>query len=557
MTTWLVIVLMVNIGFHYMLDQHVLVNSLSIIDTKGRSIRNDAAFGHDGHQSEWDVDDWWRQTINDDIRKQFAIKRSRYMEAPSSFEYRIASLPKSSSLSLPPSSSSSSIVETGRSYSNGWPIVKMPSLYYPTLSSSSAYSSIIIPAVSNHRDLDASESLAMKTSVEDSNNSLLPIGWRNHKNGSIRNDPVDDGYDDDESFFFIPKSTLPSIKGLFNTYFIKHVRSVRVNNDNFIRLKRILRSKFQDYGLKSGLQKVDPRIKNIANAGHNLVGIYPGIYRNDTDRDSILVIGAHYDTVPNSVGIEDNASGSVAIMELARVLHEHRCALNMTIMFVLFDMEEDGLYGSKTFVRDYLFPVEIGMRHVPVKGAIVIDMLLEYDTDPGSQDTSHLGPLVPSWRESVRANHNRADFAAVWARRGTGDTALYKTLKHNWLNQSKYKLLLLDPPLPRLGRQLTIGLNNKKLTPYKTFLRSDHSSFWYPHSIKDQSIPAILLTDLGPWRRRVAHRYHSSADNDKLLTKQNLLFLKNSIDSLLKTIIDMGDGRCHPPPANSVEAATA
>ena len=50
-----------------------------------------------------------------------------------------------------------------------------------------------------------------------------------------------------------------------------------------------------------------------------------------------------------------------------------------------------GLYGSKTFVRDYLFPVEIGMRHVPVKGAIVIDMLLEYDTDPGSQDTSHLG----------------------------------------------------------------------------------------------------------------------------------------------------------------------
>lgn len=72
-----------------------------------------------------------------------------------------------------------------------------------------------------------------------------------------------------------------------------------------------------------------------------MVGIYPGIYRNDSDRDSILVIGAHYDTVPNSVGIEDNASGSVAIMELARVLHEHRCALNMTIMFVLFDMEED------------------------------------------------------------------------------------------------------------------------------------------------------------------------------------------------------------------------
>jgi len=161
----------------------------------------------------------------------------------------------------------------------------------------------------------------------------------------------------------------------------------------------------------------------------------------------------------------------------------------------------------------------------------------------------------------VHQNHDRGDFAAVWARRGTSDTnLLYKSLKRNWRKQSKYKLLLLDPPLPKLGRQLTAGLATGKLTPFKTFLRSDHSSFWYPHSFKDQSIPAILLTDLGPWRSKVARRYHTKADNMDLLNKKNLLFLQNSIDSLMKTMLDVGGGKCEPvhqPLANSIEAATA
>lgn len=115
----------------------------------------------------------------------------------------------------------------------------------------------------------------------------------------------------------------------------------------------------------------------------------------------------------------------------------------------------------------------------------------------------------------------------------------------------------MDVPLPPTGRQLTRELRNYKLNAYKTFLRSDHSSFWYPHALKDHSIPAILLTDLGPWRRRVSGRYHSSADNTKLLTKQNVLFLKNSIDSLMKTMLELGEGTCEHPVANSLEATGA
>lgn len=112
------------------------------------------------------------------------------------------------------------------------------------------------------------------------------------------------------------------------------------------------------------------------------------------------------------------------------------------------------------------------------------------------------------------------------------------------MNIGKYKLFPMNPPLPRLGQQLTSTLNTRKFRPYSTFLRSDHSSFWYPHTMKNETINAVLLTDLGPWRRKMANKYHTVLDNSKLLTRSNLLFLKNAIDSIMATILDLSNGFC-------------
>ncbi|KAF7494186.1 Leupeptin-inactivating enzyme 1 [Sarcoptes scabiei] len=339
-----------------------------------------------------------------------------------------------------------------------------------------------------------------------------------------------------------PKSSLNSIKSLFLEYF-SNVRTNLFDSKAFTNLKRNLRSQFLDYDLQTAIQTFYSQKRR--DKGHNIIGIYPSIHRETAkkDLDSILVIGAHYDTVSRSPGVEDNGSGSVAVLELARLLQKNQCKLNTTIIFVLFDMEEDGLVGSKHFVRNYLIPVEMYQNHVPIKGAIIMDMLLEYDPNPNSQITQGIGHLLPEWNDQVKQNRYRADFTAVWARRDI-DFDLFKIMQDNWLNVSKYKLFLMDPPLPKLGRELTSGLTSKKLRPYSTFLRSDHSSFWYPHSFKNETINAILLTDLGPWRRKVANKYHSSADNRKLLSRSNLLFLKNAIDSLMRTILHIGDGHC-------------
>ncbi len=40
-------------------------------------------------------------------------------------------------------------------------------------------------------------------------------------------------------------------------------------------------------------------------------------------------------------GIDDNGSGSAAVLEIARLLTTHRCRLNKTIILTLFHLEEE------------------------------------------------------------------------------------------------------------------------------------------------------------------------------------------------------------------------
>ncbi|MDH3938987.1 MAG: M20/M25/M40 family metallo-hydrolase, partial [candidate division Zixibacteria bacterium] len=63
-----------------------------------------------------------------------------------------------------------------------------------------------------------------------------------------------------------------------------------------------------------------------------------------------IVIGAHRDAVPFSPGADDNASGTCAVLEIARVLNN--IDTRLTIKFVLFDAEEVGLCGSKHYAAD-------------------------------------------------------------------------------------------------------------------------------------------------------------------------------------------------------------
>ena len=66
--------------------------------------------------------------------------------------------------------------------------------------------------------------------------------------------------------------------------------------------------------------------------------------------DGLVIIGAHYDVVPETeAGANDNTSGVAVLLSLAEALAGR--SLPYTIRFVAFGSEEIGLYGSRHYVE--------------------------------------------------------------------------------------------------------------------------------------------------------------------------------------------------------------
>lgn len=101
---------------------------------------------------------------------------------------------------------------------------------------------------------------------------------------------------------------------------------------------------------------------NANNIAVNVLGLIPG---NDPElKDNCIIIGAHFDHVGDNLngtynpGALDNASGTAAMMELARVIKESKTAPKQSILFIAFDGEESGLNGARYYCSNPVTPLE-------------------------------------------------------------------------------------------------------------------------------------------------------------------------------------------------------
>src|SRR5712664_5026142 len=73
--------------------------------------------------------------------------------------------------------------------------------------------------------------------------------------------------------------------------------------------------------------------------------------RGSEKPDEVVIIGAHLDSWDLGTGSTDNGTGSMAVLEAARALAKLGVKPKRTIRFVLFTGEEQGLNGSKAYVK--------------------------------------------------------------------------------------------------------------------------------------------------------------------------------------------------------------
>ncbi len=80
---------------------------------------------------------------------------------------------------------------------------------------------------------------------------------------------------------------------------------------------------------------------------YNTVADLPG-----TDKaDEVVILGAHLDSWDLATGSTDNGTGSMVVLEAARTLAKLNLKPRRTIRFVLFTGEEQGLIGSKEYIK--------------------------------------------------------------------------------------------------------------------------------------------------------------------------------------------------------------
>lgn len=72
-------------------------------------------------------------------------------------------------------------------------------------------------------------------------------------------------------------------------------------------------------------------------------------------KDEIVLLGGHFDSWHGGTGAADNASGCIVMMEAMRILKELGFKPKRTIRLALWGGEEQGLYGSRGYMEQYLF----------------------------------------------------------------------------------------------------------------------------------------------------------------------------------------------------------
>jgi Zn-dependent M28 family amino/carboxypeptidase len=216
----------------------------------------------------------------------------------------------------------------------------------------------------------------------------------------------------------------------------------------------------------------------------------------------VVVVGAHYDTVEGCPGADDNASGVAVLLELARLLRDHRPGT--TLRLVAFVNEEPPFFPG---------PEMGSVRHAErayrsgeeVVAMLSLESLGYFDTRPRSQRyPPPLGLFYP----------------------GTGDfVAFVGNLRSRSLVRRAARAFRRRTELPcQLGA----------FPPFLPGISwSDHASYWR------FGYPAVMVTDTAPYRNPY---YHTPGDTPETLDLGRTARVVTGLEAVVETLAGRSSG---------------
>lgn len=122
-------------------------------------------------------------------------------------------------------------------------------------------------------------------------------------------------------------------------------------------------------------------------------------------KDEIVLLGGHLDSWHGGTGATDNAAGCAVMMEAMRILKGMNIKFDRTIRMGLWDAEEEGLLGSRAYVKQHFADPEV-MK--PTAEHAKFSAYFNVDNGGGKlrgiylQGNDMLRPVFQSWLEPFR-----------------------------------------------------------------------------------------------------------------------------------------------------------
>lgn len=222
----------------------------------------------------------------------------------------------------------------------------------------------------------------------------------------------------------------------------------------------------------------------------NLIVELPGRER----RKEIIVVGAHYDTVPGSPGANDNATGVATLLALARAFTGEQQA--RTVRFVAFVNEEPPHFQTET-MGSRVYARRCRSRGEEIVAMLCLESMGSYSEQAGSQKTP------PGLEGGFPETGNFLAFV--------GD------------ENSRYFVDSAISTFQRTAGMPTEGGVFPPTVPGATW--SDHASFW------EMGYPAVMVTDTAVYRDP---NYHQPTDTAEKVDLEKLLQAARGLEAVVR-----------------------